>query len=62
MFWTSVFIGFVACLALGLIGHLIYDRRQRSAFIASLSPSLRERLSGFETIEGDWRAFRDLLR
>ena len=62
MFWTSVFIDFAACLALGLIGHLIYDRRQRSAFIASLSPSLRERLSGFETIEGDWRAFRDLLR
>jgi hypothetical protein len=62
MFWTGVFIGFAACLALGLIGRFIYDRRQRSAFIASLSPSLRERLSGFETIEGDWRAFRDLLR
>jgi hypothetical protein len=62
MFWTGVFIGFAACLAIGLTGHFIYDRRQRSAFIASLSPRLRERLSGFETIKGDWRAFRDLLR
>jgi hypothetical protein len=43
----NVFIGFAACLAIGLTGHFIYDRRQRSAFIASLSPALRERLSGF---------------
>jgi len=62
MFWTGAFIGFAACLAIGLTGHFISDRRQRSAFIDSLSPALRERLSGFETIEGDWRAFRDLLR
>jgi hypothetical protein len=62
MFWTGVFIGFAACLAIGLTAHFTHDRRQRSAFIASLSPALRERLSGFETIEGDWRAFRDLLR
>lgn len=62
MFWTGFLIGFAVCLATGLIGHFIYDRRQRSAFIASLSPGLRERLSGFETIKGDWRAFRELLR
>jgi hypothetical protein len=62
MFWTGVFIGFAACLAIGLTGHFIYDRRQRSAFVTSLSPELREKLTGFEAIEGDWRAFRDLLR
>lgn len=62
MFWTGVFIGFAACLATGLTWHFIYDRRQRSAFVTSLSPELRERLNGFEAIESDWRAFRDLLR
>lgn len=62
MFWTGAFIGFAACIAIGLTVRFIRDRRQRSAYIASLSPALRERLIGFETIEGDWRAFRELLR
>jgi hypothetical protein len=61
MFWTGFFIGFAACLAIGLTAHFIHDRRQRSAFIASLSPSQREKLSDFETVKGDWHAFRDLL-
>ena len=61
MFWTGFFIGFAACLTMGLIVHFIHDRRQRSAFIASLSPPERERLKGFEMVEGDWREFRDLL-
>ena len=61
MFWTGFFIGFAACLAIGLTAHFIHDRRQRSAFIASLSPSQREKLCDFETVKGDWHAFRDLL-
>jgi len=61
MFWTGFFIGFAACLAIGLTAHFIHARRQRSAFIAGLSPADRERLRGFETIKGDWRAFRNLL-
>lgn len=61
MFWTGFFIGFAACLAIGIAAHFIHDGRQRSAFIASLSPADRERLRGFETVKGDWHAFRDLL-
>jgi hypothetical protein len=62
MFWTGFFVGFAACLAIGLAVHFIYDRRQRAAFIARLSPAEREKLRGFETIKGDWHGFRDLLR
>jgi hypothetical protein len=36
--------------------------RERAAFIARLSPLQRERLKGFETVGGDWRDYRDLLR
>ena len=61
MSWTSVFIGLAASLAIGLGAHLIHDRRQRAAFLSSLSPVERERLEGFETIKGDWHEFRDLL-
>jgi hypothetical protein len=61
MFWTGFFIGFAACLAIGLTAHFVHDRRQRAAFIASLSPAERERLRGFETVRGDWHEFRDLL-
>jgi hypothetical protein len=42
MFWTGFFIGFAACLAIGLTAHFVHDRRQRAAFIASLSPAERE--------------------
>jgi hypothetical protein len=48
-------------LAIGLTAHLIHDRRQRSAFIASRSTAERARLSGFEMVKGDWHEFRDLL-
>jgi hypothetical protein len=61
MFWTGFFTGFAACLAIGLAAHFVQDRRQRAAFIASLSPSQRERLRGFESVGGDWHEFRDLL-
>jgi hypothetical protein len=61
MFWTGFFIGFAACLAIGLTTHFAHDQRQRAAFIASLSPAERERLRGFEKIRGDWHEFRDLL-
>jgi hypothetical protein len=61
MFWTGFFIGFAVCLAIGLTAHFVHDRRQRAAFIASLSPAERERLRGFETVKGDWHEFRDLL-
>jgi hypothetical protein len=55
------FIGFAACLAIGLIAHFVHDRHQRMAFIAGLSPAERERFRGFETVKGDWHEFRDLL-
>jgi hypothetical protein len=61
MFWTGFFIGFAACPAIVLTAHFVHDRRQRTAFIASLSPAERERLKGFETVRGDWHEFRDLL-
>jgi hypothetical protein len=61
MFWTGIFIGFAACLAIALAVHFVHDRHQRSAFIANLSPAERERLKGFETVKGDWHEFRDLL-
>jgi hypothetical protein len=61
MFWTGFFLGFATCLAIGLTAHFVHDRRQRAAFIASLSPAQREKLKGFETVKGDWHAFRDLL-
>jgi len=38
----------------------VRERRQRSAFITSLSPAQREGLWGFETVKGDWRAFKEL--
>jgi len=34
MFWTGFFIGFAACLAIGLIAHFVHNRRQRAAFIS----------------------------
>lgn len=61
MFWTGFFVGFAACLAIGLIAHFVYDRRQRAAFVASLSPVEREKLKGFECVRGNWHDFRDLL-
>jgi hypothetical protein len=61
MFWTGFFIGFAACLAIGLTAHFVHDRRQRTAFIAGLSPAERERFRGFEKVRGDWHEFRDLL-
>jgi hypothetical protein len=62
MFWASFLSGFAACLAIGLTTHFVREWRQRSAFIASLSPAEREKLTGFETLKGDWHAFRELLR
>ncbi|WP_426530665.1 hypothetical protein [Bradyrhizobium sp. McL0615] len=61
MFWTGFFTGFAACLTIWLSAHVVYDRRQRAAFMASLSPAEREKLKGFESVRGDWHGFRDLL-
>jgi len=61
LYWTVFFIGFAAFLAIGFTVSFVHDRRQRAEFVASLSPAERERLKGFETIKGDWRAFRNLL-
>jgi hypothetical protein len=52
MFRTGFFIGFAACLAIGLTAHFIHDRRQRAAFIASLSAAERERLRGLRDSQG----------
>jgi hypothetical protein len=46
MFWTGFFIGFAACLVIGLTVHFVHDRRERAAFIACLSPAERERTQG----------------
>jgi hypothetical protein len=61
MFWTGFLIGFAACLAIGLTVHFVHDWHQRKAFIASLLPTEREKLRGFETVKGDWHGFRNLL-
>ena len=61
MFWTGSFFGFAACLAIAVTAHFVHERRQRSAFIASLTSPEREKLKGFETVKGDWHEFRDLL-
>ena len=58
---NSYFIGFAACLAIGLTAHVVHYRRQRAAFIAGLSPAEREMLEGYETFKGDWHDFRDKL-
>lgn len=52
--------GIVSCLAIALTAYFINDRRQRLAFIASLTPQMRDRLSEFETSTGDWKAFQTL--
>jgi hypothetical protein len=61
MFWTGLFVGFAACLFIGLGCRFIYDWRQRMAFLASLSGAERERLYFFESVKGDWHEFRDTL-
>jgi hypothetical protein len=61
MFWAPFLSGFAACLAIWASAHFVREWRQRSAFIASLSPTEREKLVGFETVKGDWHAFRELL-
>ena len=62
MFWTGFFTGFAACLAIRLAVHFVHDRRQRAAFVATLSPSQRERLRGFESVKGNWHEFQDLMQ
>ena len=59
---TGFFIGFAACLAIGVAAHVVHYRRERAAFIAGLSPAEREMLEGYETLKSDWHDFRDLLR
>jgi hypothetical protein len=65
MFWTGFAsgfaIGFAVCLAIGLTAHFVRERRERSAFIASLSPAQREAFAGFETTKRGWRTFRGSL-
>jgi hypothetical protein len=53
MFWTGFLVGFAACLAIGLSAQYMRERRERAAFIASLSTAQREKLRGFETVKGD---------
>jgi hypothetical protein len=62
MIWTDFSIVFVGGIAITLTAYVVREQRQRSAFIARLSPAQREGLRGFETVKGDWRAFRDLSR
>lgn len=53
MLWPGTFIGLATCLAIALAVHFVHDRRQRSAFIASLSSAERERLRSFQTVKGN---------
>lgn len=52
MFRAPFLSDFAACLAIWLSAHFGREWRQRSAFIASLSPTEREKLLGFETVKG----------
>lgn len=61
MFWTGVFTGFAACLAIMMTAHVLSDRRERRTFVAGLSRSEREKLQGYEAVRGDWQGFRELL-
>lgn len=47
MFWAPFLSGFAACLAIWASAHFVREWRQRSAFIASLSPTEREKFVGF---------------
>jgi hypothetical protein len=60
MFWAGFAISIAVCLAIGLTARFVRERRQRSAFIASLRPR-REGLDAFEMVNRNWRTFRDLL-
>jgi len=61
MLFAGFLAGFSACAVLVLTTRIVGDRRQRSAFVAELSPVEREALLGFEEVRGDWLAYRDLL-
>lgn len=61
MFWAGFAIGVAVSLAIGLAWHFVRERRQRLAFIASLSPAQREAFRAFEATNRGWRTFRDLL-
>jgi hypothetical protein len=61
MFWTGFATGVAVSLAIGLAWHFVRERRQRLAFIASLSPAQRETFRAFEATNRGWRTFRDLL-
>jgi hypothetical protein len=61
MFWTGFATGFAVCLAIGLAWHFVRERRQRSSFMASLSPAQREAFRRFEAANRSWRTFRDSL-
>ena len=43
MFWTVIFVGFAAYLAIALTWHFIHERHQRAAFVANLTPAEHER-------------------
>jgi hypothetical protein len=61
VFWTALFFGLVVCFAILLTAKFARERRERAAFVANLSSAERERLKGFERVEGDWREFRVLI-
>jgi len=51
----------IVCLAIWFTAQFARKRRERAAFIASLSPAQRERLKSFETVGGNWRDYRDSM-
>jgi hypothetical protein len=61
MFWTGFATGVAVSLAIGLAWYYVRERRQRLAFVASLSPAQREAFRDFEATNRGWRTLRDLL-
>lgn len=60
MDWTISAVATVVSLAALVVMRLIWERQERSVFVASLSPGEVERLQTFESFAGNWRDFRDL--
>jgi hypothetical protein len=58
--WISValVLGLGAAVAAFLAIGWIADRRERAAYVKTLSVEARARLSGWESVNTDWRLFR----
>jgi hypothetical protein len=62
MNWKFLALAAAAYLGMMVVAAvlLVWNRRQRSVFVAGLSPAELEWLRAFETFKGSWRDFREL--